>query len=62
MAGDKSVLADHDRQPDALMLRNTVSLHHIIIGFLIILRVDLDPSGVPCAHTVGVVAVDVDRS
>ena len=62
MAGDKTILADHDRQSHILMFGNAVSLYHIVIGFLIVLRIDLDPSGIPCAHTVRMITVNIDRS
>ena len=37
-------------------------LDHVVISFLITLCIDLQPAGIPCTHTVGVITVDVDRS
>ena len=61
MTCNKSILADHDGKPYVLVFRDTVCLHHIIIGLLVILRIDLNPSGISCAHTVRMIAVDIDR-
>ena len=60
MAGDKAVLADHDGQPAVLC--DGHRLYVIIIYFLIVLCVDLDPAAVSAAHGVRMVVVDVDRS
>ena len=62
MAGDKSILTNHNGEHNILVFCNAVSLYHIIIGFLIIFCKKLNPSGIAGAHGVGVVAVDVDRT
>ena len=62
MARDKAVLADHHRQVHPGILRDRESLNVVVIGLLIVLRIDLDPAGVPCAHSVGVVTVDINRA
>ena len=62
MAGDKTVLADHDREHDVFMFRDAVSLDHVVVSFLVIFCEDLDPAGIPGAHGVGVVTIDVDRA
>ena len=56
------ILADHDRQMYSLILRDRICLNEVIIRFLIILCIDLDPTGISCAHSIGVVTVDIDRS
>ncbi len=60
MAGDKAVLADHHRKHHVLVLRNRVGLKEIVIGFLVGLRIDLNPPAVPGSHAVGMIRVDVD--
>ena len=60
VAGDKAVLADHDREMDSGILGDGKCLQIIVVGLLIVFRVDLDPSSVAGAHAVRVVTVDVD--
>ena len=62
VARDKSVLADHDRQMDSGVLCDRERLDIIVIGFLVVFRVDLDPSRISRSHAVGMVAVDIDRA
>ena len=57
---DEAVLTYHDRQADIRCLRDAHRLEIVVIGLLIVLGVKLDPPGVPDAHGVGVVVVDVD--
>ena len=60
VGGDKAVHADHHRQTDIPSFRNGEGLDIVVIDLLIVLRVDLDPAGVPGTHGVGMVIVDVD--
>ena len=62
VAGDETVLADHDREHDVFVLGDAVRLDHVVVGFLVVLGKDLNPAGVSGAHGVGMVAVDVDRA
>ena len=58
MAGNKTVLTDHDRKHDILMLGNPERLDHVVVGFLIALCIDLQPAGIPLGHGVGVVGIE----
>ncbi len=62
MAGDKAVLADHHRKMHVPVLRNAVGLEEIVIGLLVVLRVNLNPAGIPRSHTVGMLRVDIQGS
>ena len=62
MAGDETILADHDRQSDRRVFRDPESHQHVIVGFLVVFGKQLDPSRIPCTHGIGMVAVDIDRS
>ena len=62
MACNKSILADHDWKHNIFVLRNTVCLNKVIIGFLIVFCINLNPSGISCSHTVGMLAVDIQRT
>ena len=62
VAGDKAVLADHHRQVHPGILRDRKCLKIIVIGFLVVFCVDLDPARVAGSHPVRMVAVDVDRT
>ena len=60
VAGDKAILTDHHRQTDGGVLSDGHGLEEIVIGLLVVLRVNLNPPRVPDAHGVRVVVVDVD--
>ena len=62
MTGDKTILTDHDRQMYSGVFRNWIRLNKIVIRFLIIFCIYLDPAGISCAHSIGVITVDVDRA
>ena len=62
VAGDETVLADHDRKHHVFVFGDAVCLNHVVVGFLIVLGKNLNPSGVSRAHGVGMIAVDVDRA
>ena len=44
------------------MLGNAVCLNKIIIYLLIVFCINLDPSGIACSHTIGMITVDVNRT
>ena len=60
MGGDEAVLAYHDGQSYIWMLRNGHGLEIVVVGFLVVFCIDLDPAGIPGVHGVGVVIVDID--
>ena len=57
---ETACLADHDRKSAVLCDRH--SLDVIVVDFLIVFCVDLDPPAVAAAHGIRMVVVDVDRS
>ena len=52
VAGDKAILTDHHRQTDGGVLSDGHGLEEIVIGLLVVLRVNLNPPRVPDAHGV----------
>ena len=62
VACDESILTDHDWKAYIFMLGNAESLNHVVISFLIILCVNLDPACISCSHTVRMITVDIDRT
>lgn len=60
MAGDETVLTDHEREADVGVLGDAGGHDEVVVGLLVVLAVELDPAGVAGAHRVAVVAMDVD--
>ena len=50
MAGDKTILTDHERKIYIFMFGNFEGNHTIIVCFLSIFSIDLHPAGVPFSH------------
>jgi len=60
MADDKAIMGGHNREENVFVFGNSGGLDNIVIDFLAVLTVELDPTGIPATHGIAVIGMNVD--